>query len=471
MKRRNFIKNIAVSTAGVSAIAVPGLVHSHGSKSSSLKKDEFDVIVVGGGFAGVTASRDLSLSGAKTLLLEARPRLGGRTFTSKFGGHDMDIGGTWFGWGQPNIWAEKMKYDLPITESAAVKATSFVWYDNGKRKEGSAEDYWPEVYEAYDKFYAPAYEHFSRPYDPLFNNSEAFKKLDKISASEAIEALNISDLQKGLLRSFASINGHSDPDKSSYLDQLRWLALSGFNKDFMWANLGQYKLKNGMNELIERMMADSQSEVKLGTAATHIEQTASGVLVHTNRKETLKAKYVVIAAPMNVLKDIQFSPSISSIKQKAFQQGHTGSGVKIYVKVKGKHPIVYANGTDDMALNYLWTEYDDDDQILVGFGSDPEKLDIYDDEMVQKAVREYLPDAEVLESFSYDWNIDPYSKGTWCMYPPGMLTTAFEEMIRPEGSIHFAGADLAHGWRGFIDGAIESGARNAQIIINKLKNI
>jgi monoamine oxidase len=71
-----------------------------------------------------------------------------------------------------------------------------------------------------------------------------------------------------------------------------------------------------------------------------------------------------------------------------------------------------------MALNYIWTEYDDDDQILVGFGSDPQKLDVYDDDMVQKAVREYLPEAEVLESFSYDWNIDPYSKGTWCMYPP-----------------------------------------------------
>jgi monoamine oxidase len=192
--------------------------------------------------------------------------------------------------------------------------------------------------------------------------------------------------------------------------------------------------------------------------------------VHTNRNQELKAKYVVMAAPLNVLQDIKFSPSISAIKQKAFKQGHTGSGVKIYVKVKGKHPIVFANGTEEMALNYLWTEYDDDDQVLVGYGKDPQKIDFYDDEMVQKVVQEYLPEAEVLESFSYDWNIDPYSKGTWCMYPPGMLSEAFEEMNSPEGVVYFAGSDFASGWRGFLDGAIESGARNAQLIIEKLKN-
>ena len=471
MKRRDFIKNIAAGTAVVSTAAVSSLTRSHEYSSPVRKKNEFDVIVIGGGFAGVTASRDLSQSGANTLLLEARPRLGGRTFTTKFAGHDMDVGGTWFGWGQPSIWSEKMKYDLAITESAAIKATSFVWYENGKRKEGAAEDYWPTVYEAYDAYYEPAYKYFTRPHDPLYHNSEEFIKLDNMSAKEAIEGLKISDIQKDFVRSFAAINGHADSDKSSYLDQLRWLALSGFNKDFMWANIGQYKLKNGTSELIEHMMADSNAEVKLGTAATRIVQTSSGVSVFTNRNEELKAKYVVMAAPLNVLQNIEFSPSISPIKQKAFKQGHTGSGVKIYIKIKGKHPIVYANGTEDMALNYLWTEYDDDDQILVGFGKDSEKIDVYDDEMVQEAVREYLPNAEVLESFSYDWNIDPYSKGTWCMYPPGMLTTAFEELNRPEGLVHFAGADFAYGWRGFIDGAIESGARNAQIVIEKLKNI
>ena len=40
---------------------------------------DWDAIVVGGGFAGVTAARELDASGHRTLLLEARDRLGGRT--------------------------------------------------------------------------------------------------------------------------------------------------------------------------------------------------------------------------------------------------------------------------------------------------------------------------------------------------------------------------------------------------------
>jgi monoamine oxidase len=39
----------------------------------------------------------------------------------------------------------------------------------------------------------------------------------------------------------------------------------------------------------------------------------------------------------------------------------------------------------------------------------------------------------------------------------------------PEGNIHFAGSDVASGWRGFIDGAIESGVKVAREIIQTQK--
>ena len=67
-----------------------------------------DVIVIGGGFAGVSAARDLSWRGKNTLLLEAKSRLGGRTWTTEFSDHDIEVGGTWIGWSQPHVWAEMM---------------------------------------------------------------------------------------------------------------------------------------------------------------------------------------------------------------------------------------------------------------------------------------------------------------------------------------------------------------------------
>ena len=54
------------------------------------------------------------------------------------------------------------------------------------------------------------------------------------------------------------------------------------------------------------------------------------------------------------------------------------------------------------------------------------------------------------------------------MFPKGMLTGALAELQRAEGNIHFANGDIADGWRGFIDGAIESGAQVAHKVHEKL---
>ena len=52
---------------------------------------------------------------------------------------------------------------------------------------------------------------------------------------------------------------------------------------------------------------------------------------------------------------------------------------------------------------------------------------------------------------------DEFSRGTWAIHRPGWYTHHHAEMQRPEGRVLLAGSDLANGWAGFIDGAIESG--------------
>jgi pseudooxynicotine oxidase len=54
---------------------------------------KFDVVIVGGGFAGATAARELTMRGRPAVLVEARERLGGRTHTASHDGHDMELGG------------------------------------------------------------------------------------------------------------------------------------------------------------------------------------------------------------------------------------------------------------------------------------------------------------------------------------------------------------------------------------------
>ncbi|MHB8506754.1 MAG: FAD-dependent oxidoreductase, partial [Acidimicrobiales bacterium] len=47
-----------------------------------------EVVVIGAGFAGLRAARDCAEAGVPTVLLEARDRLGGRTYTTAYGATD-----------------------------------------------------------------------------------------------------------------------------------------------------------------------------------------------------------------------------------------------------------------------------------------------------------------------------------------------------------------------------------------------
>jgi monoamine oxidase len=415
----------------------------------------------------VTAARDLSWRGLRTLLLEARPRLGGRTFTATLGGHDIDLGGTWIGWLQPHVWSEVTRYDLSIVESASAAATRAVWMKEGRRVEGTPQEYAALMEPMAAAFYGPAQESFPRPYDPP--SGEAHAKLDAISAAEAIERLNLPPVQKELALSFAAINGHSSPDQSSYLDQLRWFSLGSLSLWRLWDNLARYRIAGGTRALIDRMQADSRADVRFSSPVEMVEQGEERVAVTARGATPYVARAVVVAVPLNCLVDIDFRPAVSATKLRVSRARHTGSGTKIYARIAGRRPIFTGHGSYAMPLNFLWTEYDGpDSQLLVGFGSSPRTLDINDDDAVLQAVREYLPDAELIESFGYDWNRDPYSHGTWCMYRPNVLTQDLRELQRSEGRVHFAGSDVANGWRGFIDGAIESGLRVAQQVASQL---
>src|SRR6266540_6443930 len=57
----------------------------------SVDGSTYDVVVIGGGFAGVVAARDLTEQGNSVLLVEARDRLGGRTWSTTFPGTDINI--------------------------------------------------------------------------------------------------------------------------------------------------------------------------------------------------------------------------------------------------------------------------------------------------------------------------------------------------------------------------------------------
>ncbi len=83
-------------------------------------------------------------------------------------------------------------------------------------------------------------------------------------------------------------------------------------------------------------------------------------------------------------------------------------------------------------------------------------------------MRAFLPDAEVEEVAAHDWVADEFSRGTWPVYRPRQLTRYLRALQQPEGRVLLAGSEMANGWCGFIDGAIESGLRVSRVVAHLL---
>lgn len=92
------------------------------SPSTSVQggNDSYDAIVIGSGYAGLTAARDMALAGLSVMILEARDRIGGRTWTATIDGHSFEIGGTYVHWAQPNFWREIARYQMQKGLDSAV---------------------------------------------------------------------------------------------------------------------------------------------------------------------------------------------------------------------------------------------------------------------------------------------------------------------------------------------------------------
>ena len=68
-----------------------------------------------------------------------------------------------------------------------------------------------------------------------------------------------------------------------------------------------------------------------------------------------------------------------------------------------------------------------------------------------------------------DWGAEIYSRGGYAGVPvPGMLLDHGPALAEPVGRIHWAGAETASEWNGYMDGAVESGERAAREVLSNL---
>jgi len=101
---------------------------------------ERDVVIIGAGPTGLTAAHELRKAGKTVAVLEARDRVGGRTWTDVIGGATIEIGGQWISPDQTGLYSLLEEFGIETYPRYKEGASVFVGPD-GERVEYTGEDF------------------------------------------------------------------------------------------------------------------------------------------------------------------------------------------------------------------------------------------------------------------------------------------------------------------------------------------
>ncbi|GAA2780049.1 NAD(P)/FAD-dependent oxidoreductase [Saccharopolyspora taberi] len=425
--------------------------------------DRYDVVVIGAGFSGLTAARDLREAGRDVLVLEARDRIGGSTWyrPAALGGFGLEMGGTWIVPQQTHVWAEVQRYGIPIKDSELPERMT--WSDHGKVLD-SLLPVPPEEYGALEHAVRALIEAGERldPMRPL--SEQGLEDLD-VPIRQWAENAGLTGNAKELLMSWFCGCANADEDTGSALDVIRWLAsMDNSLWGMVQASVLGYTFVNGTVSLAEAIRQDGGAEIRFSSPVRGVESDDDGVTV-TYDGGAVRADRVLMTTPVGVWQDIEFSPALSAAKRAMSEENHAGQGQKVWALARNVPEDISGFGWGT-SFDYVGAmETTDEGVVLVCFAPEHDRVDATDLADVQRAVREFAPEAEVVGAESHDWVHDEFNKGLWSTFRAGQFAKYEIAVGEAEGRVHFGGSHTARRWRTFIDGAIESGKRAAAEIL------
>ena len=419
--------------------------------------DTFDVAIVGGGFAGVTAARECALRGRSVVLLEARDRLGGRTWTAQWDGFKIEYGGGWVHWHQPHTFSELTRAGLTVSASDDTERAH--WRVGSERRTGTIDERDAIAQRGWDAFVDGVRGALPQPHAPLTAIDE-LAVYDRLTIAQRIDQLDLSDEERAVLTAELESLASAPVDDAGAVSVLRWHALSGYSLKLTQETGGRVTIDRGTGALLNAIADAAPFERRLSEPVAAIARRGSGVEIQTRAGGGMRAKVAIVTVPLNALGSIAFEPGLPEAKQRAIALGQASRGVKLMIRVRGEHVLQNAVAPGH-PFGYLSSEALDGDgtQLMIGFGLDEQRVDPGDLAAMQRSLDELLPGYELLAVTNHNWFSDEFSRGTWAIHRPGWYEHHHAEMRRPEPGVLFAGSDLADGWAGFIDGAIESGLR------------
>lgn len=439
------------------------------------------VIIIGAGFAGLVAARELQTAGIEYQILEAKDRIGGRAWTEERMGRPLELGATWIHWFQAHVWTEIMRYEQRKEIEPSPAGNDAHWVTGGKVVRGTEDDLDEKITAAMIATFEGNDDYFPNPYDPLWVMSEDFDGPEEVrerfladdqkNAMDLVKEAGFDQETMDLVDAFWCAGYIGDPYTGSALMAKQWGALSDNRYRVMEDITLKWKLKNGMQSLYNGIAADLTGEIIKNTPVSKVERHAEGATVTTESGEVIEAAAVICTVPVGALTNIEFSPALPEQLQDVITEKWNSQGAKIWIKIKGHHRFLgYA--PKPAKISVLRSEYfmDDGTTILVGFGHDNTIVDLNSIEDAQAVMNQWRDDLEVIDTTGHNWVADKWAGQAWGTLRKGQFTQGWSLFDEVDQGLYFAGSDYAYGWRGVcVDGALEKGMTTARRVIRDLK--
>lgn len=456
----------------------------HGMQTAAVKADTdnyaqaYSVIVIGAGFTGLAAARDLSLKGHSVLLLDARDRIGGRAWSAKGKHQEYEMGGGWIHHLQPHVWAELSRYGLTEPKKSLSLDPDTPMSINGAQQDlrGADDSFLPIVASFFDVDGQGGRNIFPQPHRPL-ENAEGVAQWD-ISVEERIDQLNLSAAENELLTIWMATMGLAEVSQVGFLSVLRLYALSGYDFPKLLEMNGTFKIPGGTTALANAMFSEYKGAALFNRKVKSITSQSVGARVVIEGGETFTADHIICTIPVNCLADIQFSPSLAPFYTSVI---HTSLGGKIHAHSTDNSVKFFGVASPQSGSSFGFSESRSTAQgtNLLFFPSsradakDGSALDILN-QLIDNLVPKSVQVGSVDDFVWHDWRNDELSKGAWAVFGSGALSNDLGSLMKSRkvsNSVTLASSDFADGWVGYIDGAIEQGRRTAFQIENSLAAI